>query len=496
MDVDVVVVGAGPTGLALACCLRAAGITVRVFDRAAGPAVTSRALGLQPRGVEVLDRIGVAGDLRQRAVAVSRSILYVNGRELAQLPWTHPGAGIPGLLVISQAEVEGALRGRLADLGGGVEWGCRVAGVDGFSDDVVVHLDAGADIRAKWVVGADGAHSVVRKSAGIDFPGFAVSEGFLLADVDAELGGYARDAVQAWLRQSQPFVAFPLPGDRRWRLMAPALAGAPADAGPAEIVAQLGALLAEETGCTIGSVDWTSSFNIQRRLADTYRAGRILLVGDAAHIHSPLGAQGLNTGIGDAENLAWKLALVVSGRAEDGLLDSYEAERRPLARNVLKATTGVTGLALGDRAIHRVVRDRVAVPLLNRPWVRQRIAAKASQLQISYRNGPLTAKRRHMFSGLVPGDRVPDGDYTDTRGNSVRLHALLGPVWALIGPESLAAPARQRLGDVAHLPGTGNALLVRPDGHLAWRGSDPTALSQWLDSALGLHTTSRQTLTT
>jgi 2-polyprenyl-6-methoxyphenol hydroxylase-like FAD-dependent oxidoreductase len=496
MDVDVVVVGAGPTGLALACGLRAAGVAVRVLDKAPGPAVTSRALGLQPRGVEVLDRIGVAGDLRQLAVAVSRSILYVNGRELAQLPWAHPGAGIPGLLVISQADVEAALRSRLANLGGTVEWDCHVAGVDGFSDDVLVHLDAGAAIRAKWVVGADGAHSVVRKSAGIDFPGFAVSEGFLLADVDADLGGYARDAVQGWLRRSQPFVAFPLPGDQRWRLMAPTLAGAPADAGPEEIVAQLGALLAEETGATIGSVHWTSSFNIQRRLADTYRAGRMLLVGDAAHIHSPLGAQGLNTGIGDAENLAWKLALVVFGRAEDGLLDSYESERRPLARNVLNATTGVTGLALGDRAIHRLVRGRVAVPMLNRPWVRRRIAAKASQLQISYRHGPLAAKSRRIYSGLAPGDRVPDGDYNDTCGKSVRLHALLGPRWALIGPESLAAPAKQWLGDVAHLPGKGNALLVRPDGHLAWRGSDPTALQLWLDSALGQHVTSLETLAT
>lgn len=496
MDAQVVVVGAGPTGLALSCGLRAAGVAVRVFDKAAGPAATSRALGLQPRGVEVLDRIGAAGDLRQRAISVSRSIIYVNGRELAELPWTHPGAGISGLLVISQAEVEAALRRRLADLGGAVEWGCQVTGVDGFSDDVVVHLDTRAAIRAKWVVGADGAHSVVRKSAGIDFSGFAVSEGFLLADVDADLGGYARDAVQGWLRRSRPFAAFPLPGDRRWRLMAPAPAEAPADPGPEEIIAQLGALLAEETGCTIGSVHWASLFNIQRRLAETYRRGRILLAGDAAHIHSPLGAQGLNTGIGDAENLAWKLALVVSGRAEDGLLDAYEAERRPLARNVLNATTGVTGLALGDRMIHRLVRDRVAMPLLNRPWVRRRIVAKASQLQISYRRGPLAVKRRRIFPGLAPGDRVPDGDYNDTRGTNVRLHAILGPTWAFIGPESLVAPAKERLGDVAHLPGKGDALLVRPDGHLAWRGSDPAALRLWLDSALGQRVMSGETLST
>ena len=495
MDTEVVVVGAGPTGLALACGLRAAGVAVRVLDAAVGPAVTSRALGLHPRGVEVLDRIGIAEDLRQHAVAASRSILYVNGRQLAQLPWAHPGAGIPGLLVISQADVEAALRSRLADLGGTVEWGCHVSGVDDFSDDAVVDLDTRAAIRAKWVIGADGAHSVVRKSAGIDFPGFAISEGFLLADVHTDLGGYARDAVHGWLRRSQPFVAFPLPGDRRWRLMAPALSGAPADPDPQDIVAQLGDLLAEETGATIGSIHWTSSFTIQRRLADTYRRGRILLVGDAAHIHSPLGAQGLNTGIGDAENLAWKLALVISGHAADRLLDSYEAERRPLARNVLNSTTGVTGLALGDRAIHRLVRDRVAVPLLNRPWVRQRIAAKASQLQISYRRGPLAAKHRHMFSRLVPGDRVPDGDYTDTRGTKVRLHAVLGPAWALIGPE-LVNLAKERLGDVAHLPGTGDALLVRPDGHLAWRGSDPTALQLWLDHALGQRITVSEPLPT
>lgn len=495
MDVDVVVVGAGPTGLTLACGLRAAGVSVRVFDKAGGPAATSRALGLQPRGVEVLDRIGALGDLRRRGISVCRSIFHVDGQELAQLLWAQPGAASLGPLVVSQAEVEAALRRRLADLGGGVEWGRQVTGVEGTADDVVVHVGPGEAIRAGWVVGADGAHSVVRKSAGIAFPGSAVVEGVLIADVESDLD-CARDAVQCWLSRCGPLVAFPLPGARCWRLTTQASASGPADPGPQEALAQLGTRLAEETGCTIRTAYWASSFTIQRRLAGTYRRGRILLAGDAAHIHSPVGAQGLNTGIGDAENLAWKLALVVAGHADDDLIDTYGAERRPLARDVLTATTGVTGLVLGERAIDRLVRDRVAVPLLNRPWVQRRIAQKASQLQISYRRGPLAAKRRRIYAGLTPGDRVPDGDYRDTSGTSVRLHAVLGPAWALIGPPSLAACAKERLGDVALLPGTGDALLVRPDGHLAWRGCDPTALRHWLDGALGQPITSRETLTT
>jgi 4,5-epoxidase len=476
METDVVVVGAGPTGLAVACGLRAAGVAVRVLDGAAGPAVTSRALGLQPRGVEVLDRLGALGDLPQRALPINKVSINVEGRELARLQVGMAMEKLGGRtgLIISQAEIEGQLRKRLAELGGTVEWGHRVAGLDPRPDKVSVRLDDGSEIDAGWVIGADGAHSVIRKACSVAFPGVPLVERFLLADVHADLDR-PRDAASMWMRGTERLAAFPLPGDV-WRLMAPA----PPEFGDQlqqdKIVDFLGDRLRAETGGSIRTVQWTSSFRIQRRLADTYRRGRVLLAGDAAHIHSPLGGQGMNTGIGDAENLAWKLALVIYGRAADSLLDTYEAERRPVAKDVLKSTSGLTEIVFGDTWFARFVRDRVGVPLLNLGPVQRFIAEKASQLQVSYRNGPLGAGRRHVLPGLRPGDRVRDYD---------GMYDALGPAWALLGPESLADVARERLGDVASLRGDGEALLVRPDGHLAWRGADAAGLRAWLDGALG-----------
>ncbi len=467
----------GRPGLALACGLREAGVAVRVLDGAAGPAVTSRALGLQPRGVEVLERLGALGDLRERAMPIIKVVMTVDGRELARL---RVGAamerlGVKPALIISQAEIEASLRDRLAELGATVEWSHRVTGVDAGTDRVSVRLDDAGDIDTGWVIGADGAHSVVRKAMNVGFPGVPLVERFLLADVHADLAR-PHDAASTWMRGAQLLAAFPLPGDDLWRVMAPA----PPELGdqPQQdtIVDYLGGRLRDEAGGSIRAAEWTSTFRIQRRLADGYRRGRVLLAGDAAHIHSPLGGQGMNTGIGDAENLAWKLALVVNGRAGDSLLDTYEAERRPIAEDVLESTSGLTQLVLSDSRVARFVRDRIAVPLLNRTWMQRLIAEKASQLRVTYRNGPLGAGRRRLLPGLRPGDRVQDRD---------GMYDALGPAWALIGPESLADVASERLGDVVSLPGQGDALLVRPDGHLAWRGTDPAALSAWLDGALG-----------
>jgi 2-polyprenyl-6-methoxyphenol hydroxylase-like FAD-dependent oxidoreductase len=486
MDTDVVVVGAGPTGLALACGLRAAGIGVRVLDKATGPAVTSRALGLQPRGVEVLDRLGALGDLPERGLRIRQVVITVNGRELARLQVSQSMQRLGGrtALLMSQADIEGALRDRLADLGGSVEWGRPVTDVIASADGVELRFGSGDEVRAGWVVGADGAHSAVRKAMGVGFPGVPLVEHFLLADVHADIDR-DRNNTYGFLRGTNILVAFPLPGADLWRVMAPAPTGGTDDLQPEEVVAYLGERLAAEIRGSIRSAEWTSTFHIHRRLADTYRRGRVLIAGDSAHIHSPLGGQGMNTGIGDAENLAWKLGLVIAGRADTSLLDTYQAERRPIAQDVLTSTSGVTEFVVGQSRAARMLRDRVAIPLINRPWVQRLIAEKASQLRVSYRHGPLGAKRWRRLPGLRAGDRVADRTCTRVDGSTVRLYHALGPGWALLGPESLAELARTRLGDVAALRADGDAMLVRPDGHLAWRGSDVAGLRAWLDGALG-----------
>jgi 4,5-epoxidase len=485
MRIDVIVVGAGPTGLALACGLRAAGVDVRVLDRAAGPAETSRALGLQPRGVEVLDRLGALGDLPDRGLPIRSVVINVDGRELASFPVGQATRlGGPRGLIMSQADIEGALRDRLAAVGGDVEWGRGVSGLAQVPAGVTVRRDDGSELDAAWVVGADGAHSVVRKSMGIGFPGVPIVERFLLADVHADIDR-PREGAVSWLRGDLALAAFPLPGDDLWRVMAPAPTEFGDEPTPEAIVDYLGSRLAAEAAGTIRSALWTSTFRIQRRLADTYRRGRVLLAGDAAHIHSPLGGQGMNTGIGDAENLAWKLALVVSGRADHTLLDTYEAERRPIAKGVLETTSSVTQVVVSQRWAARLLRNRVAVPLMNREWVQRRITEKTSQLQVSYRHGPLGARFSRLLPGVRAGDRVADRTCTCVDGTAVRLYNALGPGWALIGADSLADVASDRLGDVTALRGDGEAQLVRPDGHLAWRGTDAARLQAWLDNALG-----------
>ncbi|UUN25652.1 FAD-dependent monooxygenase [Streptomyces sp. FIT100] len=494
----VVIVGAGPTGLALACGLRAAGVAVRVVDKAQGPSVTSRALGLQPRGSEVLDRLGALGDLSQRSVPIQQVITHVDGRPMARLKVglrtklvTRPG------LLVSQAEIEARLRHRLAELGTEVEWGRELLAAEQDGEGVTIRVTNG-QVRTDWLVGCDGAHSQVRKAAGVDFPGVAVIERFLLADVRVDLP-FPRDAVSVWLRGDRMVSAFPLPGADLWRLMAPAADGLGEVLDADTVLSTLSQALSAEAGLAavrVREVVWTSTFRIHRRLASTYRSGRILLGGDAAHIHSPIGGQGLNTGLGDAENLAWKLALVASGRAHEGLLDTYQTERRPIAEEVLASTSAMTRLVVGQTPLARAVRDRLFVPLMNRSLVQRLIWEKSSQLKISYRRGPLAGGTLATLPLPCPrtGDRVPDLDCVRHDGSRTRLHAELGSRWAVLTPAAartdILAAAHRHLGEAntavltpaAH---RAKVLLVRPDGHLAWSGTSPAALDRRLTRMLG-----------
>ncbi|CAA9412549.1 MAG: Salicylate hydroxylase [uncultured Propionibacteriaceae bacterium] len=510
---DVLVAGAGPTGLTLACDLLASGVSVRVVDAAPGPARTSRALGLQPRGGEVLDRAGALADVDQWSIPLRKVAIDLGGRSAAVLQVGRRTALVtrPARLV-SQAEVEAGLRRRLAQLGQTEEWNLGVVRAGQGEDQVTVGLSDGSTARCAWLVGCDGAHSRVRKLAGIGFPGVQIIERFLLADVHADLPA-PRDSASVWLHGDQILAAFPLPGLDLWRLMAPAPPGTPEGLKSAAIVDLLSARLSERAGwpsSRIVATEWTSVFKIQRRLADRYREGRILLAGDAAHIHSPLGGQGMNTGLGDAENLAWKLALVASHRAEPSLLDSYELERRPIAADVLSSTSALTRMVVGESTLARVLRDRLFVPLLHRPAVQRRIWEHASQLKVTYRCGPLAGNTWTRFrTRPQAGDRVPDWSCRHGDGTVTRLHAELGSRWVLLTPSSPPMGAtqalmqcselvRRRLGaDLVTVLTTdrldrNSAMLVRPDGHLGWRGApSASSVDRWLTRVLGVDPTSQ-----
>jgi hypothetical protein len=306
-----------------------------------------------------------------------------------------------------------------------------------------------------------------------------LSERFLLADVHLDWD-LDRSGTTGWIHPDGMIGAMPMPDDtgRLWRIIAydP---GQPAEKPTEpEILARLERILPERTGRMVCITDavWLSMFSVHRRLADTYRRGRVLLVGDAAHTHAPFGGQGMLTGLGDAENLAWKLALVVRGKADARLLDSYEQERRPLATEVLRGTGAVTKVNVAQGLLGRFIRDRLVLPLCNVRRVQRWVTYRTSQLWVSYRRGPL-AERSLPFPKPRPGDRVPGLRGADLKGR-----------WALLSADdSLRAIAAAHLGDgLTVLPQTRgrDALLVRPDGHLAWRGRRPKTLGRWLHNAL------------
>lgn len=499
---DVLVVGAGPTGLALACGLLQHGVSVMVVDKAPGPATTSRANILFGRGVEVLNRLGALGDLPQRSIEPGKLATYVNGRPLVTVRLSDvlevEGAGNRALYV-SQAEIEARLRSRLAELGGAVEWGSPLVGVEQDDGGVIAVLGSGPTVHAGWLVGCDGARSAVRKLAGIAFPGVPVIEQFLLADVHADWT-HDRTEGSIYLHRDGVLMVIPMRSSGRaddlWRLMANVPPDGEAELDEQAILDRFRRLLPERARVTdvrICGAAWTSVFRIHRRLADDYRRGRVFLAGDAAHTHSPVGGQGMNTGCGDAENLAWKLGLVVRGRAGERLLDTYGAERRPLAAEVLRTTTANTKLLVGEDPFRRFLRDRVLIPIGNMRPLQRRNAETASQLSVSYRRGPLGGGSR-FASRPRPGDRVPDMECVRADGARTRLHSELGGHWAALvpdgGADAYVKTAADRLGEylvpLTRTDGANEVWLLRPDAHLAWRSlpDHSAGLGRWLDNAL------------
>ena len=502
----VLVVGAGPTGLALACGLLRRGVSVAVVDRAPGPAPTSRALGVQPRGVEVLLRLGALSDLPGQVIPLREVRMHVAGELVSSMPM-HRMSAASGRspLLVSQVEVERALSERLAQLGGRPWWGCELIAIDEGPHGVVATLREGdglRTVRSEWVVGCDGAHSRVRKLAGIGFPGVRVAEHFLIADVVSDWP-LDRQVMWNWSRGGEMINVCPLPGAARWRVMGPAPADARGELSEDDILQLVRRQLAYCTPCPdsgIRRVEWLSTFRIHRRLADTYGGPRVLLAGDAVAIHHPFGGQGMNTGLGDAENLAWKLALVALGGAGPRLLESYEAERRPIARKVLAGTGLTTRIVLAESGPLRLLRNKVVIPLMNTAPVQDFLWRNSSQLGITYRRGPLAAAGARRGARPRPGDRVPDLVCRLPDGTHTTLHDALGGRWAVLSaspaPEVVEA-ARSVLGEdgvialiIAEPSRDVDLLLVRPDAHLARRDSRsphaPAALAAWLTHALDL----------
>ena len=374
-DTDVLVIGAGPSGLTLAASLVKQGVATTVVDRQAAGANTSRAAVVNARTLEVLDDLDVARRLVKEGIHAPRFTIRDGRRTLIPVDFSVLPTDYPYSLMVPQATTEQLLLERLTELGGTVLRPKTLASLIQDADGVTATFDDGELIRARYVVGADGMHSIVREQAGIGFEGGAYQESFTLADVRLRGEAPPDEVILFWAKAGLTVVA-PLPGDI-YRIVAPV-----ADA-PEEPSAAFVQQLLDERGLGAGrmvvtDVVWGSRFRIHHRVADTYRAGRLLLAGDAAHVHSPAGGQGMNLGIQDGVALAGALAAVLAG-ASDSVLDEYNATRRPIAHQVVEMTDRLTRLATLPRAA-RPIRN-TAIGLIGRvPSVQRALAMRLSGL--------------------------------------------------------------------------------------------------------------------
>jgi 2-polyprenyl-6-methoxyphenol hydroxylase-like FAD-dependent oxidoreductase len=376
-ETEVLIVGAGPSGLTLAAALRQRGVEVVVIDRAAEMASTSRAAVIHARTLEVLDAVGVTEELVSRGSIVPRFSVRDGDRALITIDFDGLPTDHPYTLMLSQDQTEAVLRGRLEELGVEVHQSCEFASLQQDAGGVKATLADGRAIHAQYLVGCDGMHSAVREHAGIGFTGAAYADSFVLADVVLDWDLDAAE-VMLYFAPSGLVVIAPLPGGRH-RIVA-TVDDAPEAPDRAFIQALLDERGPKRRPARVGEVAWSSRFRVHHRLADRYRDGRVFLAGDAAHVHSPAGGQGMNTGIQDAIALAERLSGVLRDGKSDAALDRYESERRPVAAQVVHLTDRLTTLATVNGRTRRWLRNTLLRLLDHVPAVGRTLAMNLSGL--------------------------------------------------------------------------------------------------------------------
>jgi 2-polyprenyl-6-methoxyphenol hydroxylase-like FAD-dependent oxidoreductase len=454
----VLVVGAGPTGMTAALELSRLGTPVRLIEKApprsptAEPTLArSRAIGVQARTLELLEMRGLSEEMLRHGHPTTGCSIYGGGKRLFRVDFSKLESRYDYLLFISQTETERILRERIEKQGVPIERGVELVGFsqDGAAPEpsqvtVVLRHEEGRleEANAPWLIDAEGAHSLVRTTLGLSFEGRTRDEVYALGDVHVE-GDLAEDEFHLFSTEYGFLGLFPL-GDRLFRI----IAGVPPDkalASAAPAIQDLQSIYDQRSPIPARFSDlfWASWFRINSRMVRHVRVGRLLLGGDAAHIHSPAAGQGMNTGIQDMINLAWKLALVIKGDAPVALLDTYEEERVPVMRNVVRKTETITDLMSSRRPlVHRLFRG--LAPRLGRAApVQRQVPFRVSQIAIGYRRSPLSVNRGRA-GGLRAGDRVPDA--------LVRSRVAHGDEWRERFLFELLDPSRFTL------------LVVHPDG--------------------------------
>ena len=489
--VDVLIVGAGPSGSTLACALARAGVSFHLIDKAERRSPYSRALVVHPRSLEILDRLGALEVLLARGNPVQSVRIHIGGKPRLEVDFSeaqYGGCRFPEALFVEQNQTEAALDACLA-----------CSGLRPLFDRELIEFDEGVDgvratchdadhgsyhVECRYIVGCDGAHSAVRHGMDVAFSGSAYAQDFMLADVDLEWG-QGRHSFQAFIERGGFMAFFPL--REKTRLVAARgryreNSGAPSLEDFERLLDRL-----VPYDARISNPSWIERFHLHHRIADRFRMGRICLAGDAAHIHSPVGGQGMNTGIQDAWNLGWKLAWALrSGNpaVADDILETYHDERYPVGRLLLRTTDRAFSFVSGTSWFSQLARTFIApwlVPTLGRiSFLRRALLFRITQLGIHYRGSALSGPdpdRRHFTSALLPGDRMPDVPIGDDW-----LRPLLDPVRPTVLAVEVEAPLESNRWKIIHLPNPtdqtrsllglkGAALfLVRPDGHLAARG--------------------------
>lgn len=481
---DVVIAGAGPTGLMLAAELTLAGVDVAVLERRPSRDIeSSRAGGLHSRTIEVLDQRGVADRFLAEGRPMQVQTFAATVMDVRDLPTRHNYG-----LALWQRDFERILAGWVLDeLGVRVRWGQPVVGLAQDGEGVGVELAGGSTVRARWLVGCDGGRSAVRRAAGIEFAGFDATVSFLVAEVamadEPVLGVRPEGGGIGPVHLDRPG------GPYRVVLRDEHVVTGAAPPTPADLRAALVRCYGTDFG--VQDPTWISRFDDTTRQAARYRAGRVLLAGDAAHVHAPYGGQGLDTGVQDAVNLGWKLAQVVAGVSPDSLLDTYHDERHPVGTRVLRHTMAQSALLTPDDR-HRALLEELG-EVVRLDEVRRRIAAMQAALDLCYADDAGDGAGRHPLVGR----RLPDLDLETPEGPT-RAYALLHearPLLLTLGAWGAPPPTRRvRVVEATYdgpweLPVLGEveppgAVLVRPDGHVCWTGAFddpdlPAALTTW-----------------
>ena len=418
MDTDVLIVGAGPTGLMLANQLARRGVRIRIIDRHAGPARESRALGVQARTLEIYSHLGIADQALALGKKADGAVLWAEGRRAARVPLGDIGRDVspyPYLLVLGQDDNERLLGDALRARGLGVEWNTELVGLAQDTDHVTATLKGSdgtrSEVRVPWLAGCDGARSTVRELNGIAFEGAPYQHVFFVADVQMT-GSMAPEVLNVYLWRTGFHLLFPMRGTDHWRIVGilpPNLRGRDNLTFEETIPT-----LRHEVGTELSfqACNWYSTYRIHHRRAARFHDRRCFLLGDAAHVHSPVGGQGMNTGLQDAYNLAWKLALVVSGRAAAALVHSYEDERLPVANHLLKRTDRLFSIVVSDSWLVGLFRTKVMPKIMGlalRTAAVQRLFFRTiSQTGIRYRSSPLSQALAGLPEhGPRAGDRFP-----------------------------------------------------------------------------------------